>query len=388
MRPLFLTATTIVSALGRGHAATLAALREGRSGLVPCDFPHAPTRGHIGRVAGLDEWRLESRYDCRNNALADMALRTDGFLDAVAAARARYGAGRVATVIGTSTSGILATEQAYRSRDARTGALPAAFDYDCSHDLSALSAYVRETLELSGPAMTVSVACASSARAFIDARHLIEAGFADAAVVGGSDSLCGLTLHGFASLDVVAEGRCRPCDAARDGISIGEASGFSLLERQGSGVALLGAGASSDGHHMSTPRPDGAGAARAMREALAQAGVPAAEVDYVNLHGTGTRANDAMEDRAVVSVLGGAVPCSSTKGYSGHTMGSCGILEAVIAKLCIEAGFMPGGLGISQADPAFGMNVLSASRQGPLSRVLSNSFGFGGVNCALLLGAV
>ena len=392
MIPLYLTATTIVTALGRGEDETFAALSAGRSGLAPCDFADTPRHGFVGRVAGLDNWQPrppDTKYVCRNNNLADMALRDTVFMEAVASLRARYGAGRIATVLGTSTSGILQAEEAYRGRDTASGALPESFHYDHTYDLFSLSRYVSEVLELRGPAMTVSTACASSARSFIDAHDLIAAGMADAAIVGGTDSLCRLTLHGFAALDLIAAGASRPCDAARDGISIGEAAAFAILERapRGAGVALTGFGASSDGYHISSPRPDGTGAARAMLAALAGAGLGPRDIDYVNLHGTGTPANDAMENAAIMSVFGAETPCSSTKGYTGHTMGSCGIVEAVIAKICIERGYMPRCGGMENLDPAFTMQVLDADRHGPVQHVLSNSCGFGGINCSLIFGA-
>ncbi|MGC8478219.1 MAG: beta-ketoacyl synthase N-terminal-like domain-containing protein, partial [Acetobacteraceae bacterium] len=227
----------------------------------------------------------------------------------------------------------------------------------------------------------------SAARACADAERLIAAGLADAAVVGGADSLCRMTLRGFAALELVSPVPCRPGAADRAGLSIGEAAGFALLDPRGEGVALLGAGASSDGYHMSAPRPDGAGAAAAMQAALDAAGVPAAAIDYINLHGTGTRANDAMEDAAVVSVFGVATPCSSTKAYCGHTLGAAGIVEAVIAALCIEHGLRPGGLFLDAPDPALGARLLVANETAPVRRVMSNSFGFGGINCSLVLGA-
>jgi 3-oxoacyl-[acyl-carrier-protein] synthase I len=215
-------------------------------------------------------------------------------------------------------------------------------------------------------------------------------------VVGGADSLCRMTLHGFAALDLISPRRCRPCDAARDGISIGEAAGFALLERaeaaatmgDGTGVALLGCGATTDGYHMSAPDPQGTGAARAMRQALRSAGLTPEAIDYVNLHGTGTPANDAMEDVAVASVFGTATPCSSTKGFSGHTLGACGILEAAIAVLCIRHGFLPGCLGVTALDPAFRARILLDNAPAPVRRVMSNSFGFGGINCSLVFGRV
>ena len=387
---LALSASTSVSAMGHGRAAMLASLLEGRSGLRPNDFDlEKGGIGWIGRVEEIEHHRLPaslSEYDSRNNRLADMALRSDGFDHAVAAAVQRYGSDRIAVVVGTSTSGVLSSEEAYLARGP-DGALPDSFDYVHTHDMFSAARYVRAALGLSGPALVVSTACASSAKTLIDAGHLIRMGLCDAAVVGGVDTLCRLTLRGFASLELISPDRCRPCDAARTGISIGEAAGFALLERGDGPLHLLGAGATSDGYHMSSPHPDGAGAIGAMRGALAAAGLAAGEIDYVNLHGTATRANDAMEDAAVTAVFGPGMACSSTKGWSGHTLGACGILGTVIASLAIERGFLPGCLGVQTPDPAFRSRVLERTEHRRVRRVAMNSFGFGGINCTLLLGA-
>ncbi len=392
MQPLALTASTVVSAMGRGSAASLAALQARRSGLRAAA---AGEMGFVGEVGGLDDVTLPdelARFDCRNNRLAALALATDGFAAAVADAVAFYGADRIALVIGTSTSGVRSAEAAFRRRDGE-GRLPADFCFAGTQDLFSAGAFVRAALGLRGPAMVVSVACASSARSFADAQQLIAAGVCDAAVVGGVDTLCGMTLHGFAALQLIAAGACRPCDARRDGISIGEAGGFALLERPGARprvaaqAVLLGYGATSDGYHMSSPHPAGEGAIGAMRAALGCAGLAPAAIDYINLHGTGTPANDAMEDIAVSTVFGTATPCSSTKGFSGHTLGASGILEAVLAVQCIGAGLMPGCLGVDALDPAFTACVLTENRAAPVRRVMSNSFGFGGINCSLVFGA-
>ena len=388
MRPLNVTAMTAVSAIGAGAAATLEALRSGRSGLRPCDFAEIAD-GYIGRVDAVETHRLSSalqRFDCRNNRLADLALQTDGFAEAVAIACRRYGADRIAVVLGTSTSGIQSGEEAYRARDPVSGKLPDEFDYRHTQDMFSLADFVRSALDLHGPAMVVSTACASSARTFIDAHQLIASGMCDAAVVGGADSLCAMTLRGFASLDLISPVACRPCDASRDGISIGEAAGFALLEKAGEGLALLGYGASSDGYHMSAPHPRALGAIAAMRAALASAGLSRNDIDYVNLHGTGTKANDAMEDIAMVEVFGTGTPCSSTKGLTGHTLGASGILEALIARLCIEHRLVPGCLNVSTLDPEFRASVLIENEERAVRRVMSNAFGFGGINCSLIFG--
>lgn len=362
--------------------------------LRPCDFGERPA-GYIGRVEESDRHTLANslaQFECRNNRLADLALHTDGFAETVAVAREHYGAGRVAVVLGTSTSGILSTEEAYRRRDSVSGALPADLDYGKTHDLYSLARFVRNALDLRGPALTVSTACASSARCFIDAWHLLSSGICDAAVVGGADSLCRLTLHGFASLDLLSAEPCRPCDAMRDGISIGEAAGFALLERPAGRpgstpvMTFLGGGASSDGYHMSSPDPAGAGAVDAMQRALAAGQVDAGTVDYVNLHGTGTKVNDAMEDTAVSEVFGRDTACSSTKGLTGHTLGACGIVEAAIASIVLRDGFIPGCIGVRAIDPSFRSRVVVANEDSPVRAVMSNSFGFGGINCSLLFG--
>ena len=393
--PLTLSAMTAVTAVGAGTAPLRAALRGRRTGLQPCTLAGMPEDIWIGRVPGLEQVALPpalAGYACRNNRLAELALSTDGFAAAVLAARQRHGAGRIAVVLGTSTAGIEQTEQAWRRREPESGTLPADFDYDRTQDLQALPRYVRARLGLRGPALAVSTACTSGARAMMEAAGLIAAGVVDAAVAGGVDTLCRMTLHGFAALELLSRGGpTRPCAADRDGISIGEGAGLVLLQRPEDAPAgapmLLGAGASSDGHHMSSPHPEGLGAVTAMRAALDAAGYAAGEVGYVNLHGTGTRANDAMEDRAVHHLFQDRVPCSSTKGWTGHALGASGAIEAVIAALCLEDGLVPGCLGAAATDPEFRSAVARDNRSVPgLRRVLSNSFGFGGSNCALLIG--
>lgn len=393
MTPFRITAITATSAMGVGLAATREALRQRRGGLRPCDLPAMPEGVWIGRVAAAETIDLPAplaAFACRNTRLAELALRQDGFAAAVAAAVARYGAGRIAVVLGTSTSGIEETEQAWARRGA-DGALPA-YDFARTHDLHALPRYLRARLGLEGPCVSISTACTSGARSFLDAVALIEAGFADAAVVGGADTLCRLTLHGFGSLELLARGPTRPCAEDRDGISIGEAAAFALIERATPGdagqIGLLGAGASTDGHHMSSPHPEGHGAAAAMGAALDSAGLTASGIDYVNMHGTGTRANDAMEDRAIARIFGDVVPCSSTKGWTGHTLGASGALEAAVAAICIEEGLVPGCLGVARVDPAFTAGIVVDNRAARVDRVLSNSFGFGGSNCALVIGRV
>lgn len=394
MRPLALSAFTATSALGRGLGATLASLEAARTGLAPCRFETVTLDTHVGEVAGLDDERLPEEleeFDCRNNRLALLGLRQDGFDEAVRTAARRLTPKRVGVWLGTSTSGILETELAYRERDPGTGALPGSFRYRGAHNTFSVAAFVQRALGLEGPAAVISSACSSSAKVFASAQRAIAAGLVDAAVVGGVDSLCLTTLYGFHSLQLVARTPCRPFDAERDGLSIGEAAAFALLERPAGrpapgDVLLLGTGESSDAWHMSAPHPEGRGAGAAMTQALAAARLTPQDIDYLNFHGTGTPSNDAAEARAVAAVLGTRLPGSSTKGATGHTLGAAGALEAVICALALRNGLMPGGLNTRAIDPALGVTYLLENRRTPLRHVMSNSFGFGGSNCSLVLG--
>ncbi len=392
IKPLAMAACTVTNALGHGVAASLAALRAGTSGLRPCDFADTDLPTWIGRVAGLEDESLSgdfAAFDCRNNRLARLGLEQDGFTAAVQQARNRYGADRIGVFMGTSTSGIGATEQAYQQRDPVTGRLPVNFDYQHTHNVFSVADFTRHWLGLTGVALAVSTACSSSAKAFASAYRHINAGFCDAAVVGGVDSLCLTTLYGFNALGLASTQVCRPWDARRDGLNVGEAAGFALLERSAPGdgrIQLLGYGESSDAYHMTAAHPEGAGAVLAMEQALARAGFDAEQVDYINLHGTATPLNDAAEDKAVLRVFGSNTPCSSTKGWTGHTLGAAGITEAVFVGLCLTHGFMPGTLNTRRRDPQLGAGVLLENQERPVHLALSNSFGFGGTNCSLLFG--
>jgi len=395
MQPLAISHYSIVNSLGAGSQAILDALRERRSGLTPCDFETVVLDTYIGRVPGLEQASVRpdlGAYDCRNNRLAQLGLELDGFAGAVAAVRERLGAARIGVFMGTSTSGIFETELAFRHRDPRTGALPRDFHYTGTHNTYSLAEFVRSYLDLTGPAFVVSSACSSTAKAFGNAARMIAAGVCDAAVVGGVDTLCLTTLHGFYSLELTSRGPCRPFDVERDGISIGEGAGYALLERVDDRTAkdallLLGIGESSDAYHMSTPHPEGLGAKLAMRGALDRAGLAPADIDYINFHGTATRTNDAAEDLAVRELFGTGTPCSSTKGATGHLLGAAGITEAIISLLAIEHDLMPGSANTRAVDPELKSHYLLESREARVRRVLSNSFGFGGSNCSLVLGA-
>lgn len=394
MTPLLLSAYTATTCLGHGLAATLAGLREQRSGLAPCAFETVQLATWIGEVPGVDAQQLPAalaKYDCRNNRLAQLALETDGFADRVRAAVARYGKTRVGVFLGTSTSGILQTELAYRRRDPASGALPADFIYRTTHNSFSLAEFARDYFGLEGPAMAISTACSSSAKVFAAAARQLACGTIDAALVGGVDSLCLTTLYGFASLQLTSSDPCRPYDAARNGISIGEGGAFALLERApaapaAGSVLLLGSGESSDAYHMSSPHPEGLGARMAMQAALRSAGLEAADIGYINLHGTATPANDAAEGKAVAALFGDRVPCSSTKGATGHTLGAAGAVEAIICALALTHDLLPGSPHTGHLDPAIPIQYVLSSRSDRLRYALSNSFGFGGSNCSLILG--
>jgi 3-oxoacyl-[acyl-carrier-protein] synthase I len=389
MQPLRITAFSVASAAGTGVVELASALHGSRSGLRPNDFTDVPLPTFIGRVAGLEQIKLPpflADWDCRNNRLAWMALQCDGFFSRALAARDRYGAARVALVLGTSTSSIGATEEAYR-RLLPDGQYPADLRRPIVHTPHSLGDFVRSALGLEGIAVTVGTACSSSAKAFCQAERLIRLGLADAAVVGGVDSLCGSVLFGFNSLELVSPEPCQPFDVSRRGISIGEAGGFALLEREGDGGPwLLGYGETSDAFHMSSPHPDGLGARRAIEMALQRGSLDPVAVDYVNLHGTASQKNDEVEARVIAGLFPTTTRASSTKGWTGHTLGAAGIVEAVITFIAMEAGIAPGTLNTAELDGSCGPQLRLRNEPAEIRFALSNSFGFGGSNCSLLFG--
>ena len=393
--PLYVSRFTATSCVGIGNDALCSALHERRSGLARDGFAESDLDTWLGAVAGIDQVKIEpalAAFDCRNNRLAQLGMQADGFLEAVREAAARHGAHRVGVILGTSTGGVLETELAYRHRLPETGALPPGFDYRATHSPYSVVDFVRGLTGARGPSTAISSACSSSAKVFASAARLIAAGLIDAAIVGGVDSLCQTTVYGFNSLELLSAQPCRPYGADRNGISIGEAAAFALLERwpgrpDDDALALVGYGESSDAHHMSTPHPEGLGAQIAMRNALSSAGLEPSDIDYINLHGTATPSNDFAESLAVSNVFG-ATPCSSTKGATGHTLGAAGALEAVISMLALRHHEMPAGIHATQVDPALNVHYLLENRVSEMRYVLSNSFGFGGTNCSLIFANV
>jgi 3-oxoacyl-[acyl-carrier-protein] synthase-1 len=389
---LTISAYTLTNALGHGNRKILDALRARQTGLRHCDFDIARLDTWIGRVDDVEQASLPPpllSYDCRNNRLAQLTLEQDGFSESVGRCCKKYGPDRVGLFLGTSTSGIHTTELAYRKHGPGMTPLPADYRFEHTHSIHSLTDFVSHYLGIRGPALTISTACSSSAKVFASAHRSIQAGLCDAAIVGGVDSLCLTTLYGFNALQLIASDPCRPWDSQRNGINIGEGAGFALLERVDASdgeVFLLGYGESSDAHHIASPHPQGLGAALAMQGALDMAGVEAGSIDYINLHGTATRANDSSENAALHRIFGDEIPpFSSTKGWTGHTLGAAGITEAVICCLGIEQGFQPGTLNTGRADPELSANLILENRNAPVRHAISNSFGFGGSNCSLLL---
>lgn len=386
IKPLRISSWTLCSAIGDSRAQTLDALRSRRSGLRANDFGIEPLATWVGRVRGLESQPLPgalSHWDCRNNRLAWRALNGDGFRESVERAIATYGADRVAVIVGTSTSSIGATEEAYARLDAE-GQFPSDLQRPIIHSTHSLGDFVRHALGLKNTCVTVATACASSAKVFCQAERVLRLGIADAVVVGGVDTLCGSVIFGFNSLELVSREPCRPFDAQRNGINLGEAAGFALLERnEGNGPLLVGYGESSDAHHMSSPDPDGLGARLAIEAALARAGLTAAAIDYINLHGTATRKNDAVEATLIAHIFPATTFASSTKAWTGHTLGAAGIVEAAMCWLAFESGELPGTLNMEELDPVCGPQIQRSNQRRDAQHALSFSFGFGGSNCVL-----
>jgi 3-oxoacyl-[acyl-carrier-protein] synthase-1 len=385
-RPLPITGIALCNALGASESAIRQALYEGRSGLGPCPI-ELPFETSVGAVtAELPELPPAlASWSTRTARIASLLLgQLEGELERM---RKRWRPERIAVLLGTSTAGADVTETAYREY-LQTGALPAGYDIFKHHTYGAMLHVVRRLAGAAGPGWVVSTACTSSAKPLASAERLIAAGLIDAAVVGGIDTLCAMTLRGFHALDALSATPCRPFHADRDGLNIGEGGAFLLVEREGDARALLeGVGESSDAYHVSAPRPDGLGARLSMERALARAGCDASSVDHVNAHGTGTRLNDAAESKAIEALFGAEVPVVSTKSYTGHMLGAAGATEAAFAVMAVQDGFVPASLRAAPLDERVGVNVTLERLDGSFRRVMSNSFAFGGNNISVLIGA-
>ncbi|AZF45700.1 MULTISPECIES: beta-ketoacyl-[acyl-carrier-protein] synthase family protein [unclassified Pseudomonas] len=382
----YLNALGVICALGRGQAEVSRSLFAGdccgmraESGWVPERVvPVAAVRGELATIPA----QLGQQSSRNNQLLLEAALQIEAQIRQVVDT---YGASRVGVVLGTSTSGI---DEASRgiAHYLRDHAFPGDYDYQ-QQELSAPANFLADWLQLSGPAYVISTACTSSARALMSAQRLLDLGVCDAVLCGGVDSLCRLTLNGFTALEAVSAERCNPFSVNRDGINIGEAAVLFVMSREAAPVALLGSGASCDAHHISAPEPSGKGALQAMRKALASAKLTPAQIGYLNLHGTATQHNDAMESQAVASLFPGGVACSSTKPMSGHTLGAAGALEAAFCWLSLTHGLVPPHVWDGHLDPA--LPALQWAQQGDTLEkpyLMSNSFAFGGNNVSLIIG--
>jgi 3-oxoacyl-[acyl-carrier-protein] synthase-1 len=387
---VFLSDLAIVNALGSGREAVLTNLLQGdQSGMEPCGPLLTGRGGVVGRVTAelpaIPETQAE--FDCRNNRLLAAAVAQQaGRIDAL---KGRYGPERIAVILGTSTSGIAEGEAAVDELK-RTGSLPVAFDYR-QQEIGAAAEFLARYVEVDGPRYTISTACSSSAKVFAAGQRLLDAGFCDAVIAGGGDSLCKLTTNGFDALEAMAPGICNPFSANRNGINIGEGAALFLMSREQGPVRLLGVGESSDAYHMSAPEPSGKGAELAIRAALEQAGLEPQQVGYINLHGTATPKNDEMESCVVNRVFGPDVPCSSTKSQIGHTLGAAGAQEVGFCWLLLDDmnanKQLPKHLWDGEADPelaTIGLTVEGSAWQHDV--FLSNSFAFGGSNVSVIIG--
>lgn len=398
-QPSYLNALGLLCALGQGKQAVADALFAGDASGMRAEQGWVDDRElTVGAVRGeLPELPsgLDQPHSRNNQLLLAAALQIE---DDIRAAIARYGAGRVGVVLGTSTSGIHEASQSIAAY-VNDGELPAHYHYR-QQELGAPASFLADWLGLSGPVYSLSTACTSSARALLSAHRLLQHGLCDSVLCGGVDSLCRLTLNGFSALEAISAERCNPFSANRHGINIGEGAALFVMTKEPAtntpSIALLGGGASSDAHHISAPEPTGAGAQVAMRKALASANVAVEEIDYLNLHGTATQHNDAMESLAVQALFPHGVACSSTKPLTGHTLGAAGALEAAFCWLSLSPynpdGLLPPHLWDGQADPTLprlpvvDAEIRLSRAQG--RRLMSNSFAFGGSNLSLIIGDV
>lgn len=386
---VYLNNLGILNALGDGRTLVKKNLLEARSAGVKTQ--HYPLLDREFLVATIDSElpvipNSLQHFNCRNNRFVMAAVRQ--IEEDVRGVITRYGADRIAVVMGTSTSGVDETERAL-ARHSRAGFLPEEYNY-IGQEVGSIAEFVASLFAIEGPAYCISTACSSSGKVFASARSLIEMDVCDAVIVGGADTLCELTLGGFSSLEAMSETRTNPFSINRNGINIGEASAVFLMSKEPRGVEMCGVGESSDAHHMSAPEPEGEGAYAAMTAALSDANMQASELDYINLHGTGTKLNDAMESQSVFSLFGGNVPCSSTKPLTGHTLGAAGATEAGLCWLLLNGddyySVAPHCFD-GERDPELSELWLAATSdvERPINAVMSNSFAFGGNNVSVIL---
>ena len=383
---------TAASAAGVGLSAMRESISGRRSGLRRNDFEGCDLDTWIGRVAAVEATALPSELahlDSRNNRLAWLGLQQDGVLEEVARLGEQVGSDRIGVIMGTSTSSIGRTEEAY-TQLTPADEMPREYQQPEVHNLHSPGLFVAAAAGISGPSITISTACSSSAKVFASASRWIRHGLVDAVLVGGVDSLCMSILYGFNSLELVSQNLCRPFDEQRDGINIGEGCGYAILAREDllpdARLALLGYGESADAYHMSHPHPEGKGALIAIDKALQRAQLAPDDIDYVNLHGTASQANDRIEAGVLAGRFPNSTLASSTKAWTGHALGAAGILEAIIALEALDTGLLPGTLNCEQPDPEFDFGLLTENTEKPVRHVMNNSFGFGGNNATLIFG--
>jgi len=404
---MFILGSSLISSLGQNKEAHVKALKTGKTGLSNQTDFHKRILGintFLGVVNNLEKIQLPESlemYSCRNNQLAWKALQENGFLSQVNQLVKKHGRHRIGLVVGTSTSGIAATEHIFRDELEFDE-----YDYQTTQQMDSLAQFCSQALEIEGPIFAISTACSSSAKVFEVAQRWLNADIVDAVVVGGVDTLCLTTLHGFNALGLVSEQICKPLDKDRNGINIGEAGGFILLsntppleEVSSSLIKIMGVGESSDAYHISTPHPEGEGAQLAILAAMKQAKISMKDLDYINLHGTATPSNDLSEISGVAHLSKEASPTwvSSTKGFTGHTLGAAGITEIIFCQWLLEEQFVPANLNLTHLDPKlteklnlskvnipFETLKLTETNQS-LRYVMSNSFGFGGNNASVVL---
>lgn len=370
-KPVYIAGIGIISALGSGLAATEQALRDNRSVVGPLQlFPLL--QGHplpVGQIHGLPDPAPLSR----TQQLARLAAE-----QAMAGCRQPPDA----IIIGTTTGGILTTEQLLRENVSDT----IQYRY---HGLTTVAEDIARQWHCDGPALTVSTACSSGAVAITLAMNMLRSGMAERVLVGGADSLCRLTYFGFHSLQLVDRAGCRPLDVNRQGMAVAEGAAMLLLTTarpEKPFAELLGAGLSCDAYHPAAPHPEGRGALAAMKAALADAGLHPSDIEYINLHGTGTPDNDLTEARAIGKLFPDPPPLSSIKGATGHSLAAAGAIEAAVAAITIARDLIPANTGCREPDPALSLHPLLDPLTQSAAAVLSNSFGFGGNNGCLVIG--
>lgn len=369
--PVFISGAGIISSLGTGLTATAKALKENICAIRPlCIFPLLQDDPlPVGQVEDL---------------AGDEILPRTHRLALSAAAQAMKGEVEPpdAVIIGTTTGGMLESEELLRTGVRKR----AGYRY---HGLSTVAEIISEKYHCPGPMLTVSTACSSGTVALALALKMLRMGRAERILVGGVDSLCRLTYFGFHSLQLVDRNGCHPLDANRQGMAVAEGAAMLLLTRQSPKnplALLLGAGLSCDAYHPAAPQPQGVGALAAMQAALDDAGVSPSAIEYINLHGTGTRENDLAEARAVRALFADPPPLSSIKGATGHSLAAAGAIEAVVSALTAAHGCIPANTGLRKIDPVLNLLPVTEPEKKPVDLVLSNSFGFGGNNGSLVIG--